>query len=92
MGAQAAPLMPLELCSYNNSLDKMVIVRCFGSNGFYLERVVFPFEILNFQAPSEAEIEVWCHSIGGPELVSTDSIENLKTAAPPAQASAVLTS
>ena len=70
----------------------MVIVRCFGSNGFYLERVVFPFEILNFQAPSEAEIEVWCHNIGGPELVSTDSIENLKAAAPPAKVSAVLTS
>ena len=55
----------------------MVIVRCFASGGFYLERVVFPFEILNFQAPGEAEVEVWSHGLGSPELVSTLTIEEL---------------
>ncbi|RCL51498.1 MAG: DUF1830 domain-containing protein [Synechococcus sp. MED-G71] len=69
--------MPLLDCSYRNALERMVIVRCFASGGFYLERVVFPFEILNFQAPRQAEVEVWSHGLGSPELVSTLTIEEL---------------
>ncbi|MCP9922570.1 DUF1830 domain-containing protein, partial [Synechococcus lacustris Cruz CV12-2] len=36
-----------------------------------LERVIFPFELLNFSAPGDAEVEIWSHGIGGPELVET---------------------
>ena len=57
----------------------MVILRCFGSEGFYLERVIFPFEVLNFVAPSQGEVEVWSHSIGSPELVKTYTISELTT-------------
>jgi len=58
-------------CTYRNSQDRMVIVRCFGAQQFYLERVVFPFEILSFSAPADAEIEIWTHGLGGPELIET---------------------
>lgn len=55
----------------------MVIVRCFGNDDFYLERVIFPFDILSFSAPENAELEVWCHGPGGPELISTLSAQSL---------------
>ena len=69
--------MSLGCCSYRNDDDRMVILRCFGSDGFYLERVIFPFEVLNFVAPPEAEVEIWSHSIGSPELVATHPIREL---------------
>ena len=63
--------MAIINCSYRNDLERMVILRCFGSNNYYLERVIFPFELLNFSAPGDAEVEIWSHGIGGPELVET---------------------
>jgi Domain of unknown function (DUF1830) len=56
-------------CSYTNGSDRMVILRCLGRNAFFLERVVFPFEQLSFQCPSGSDVEIWSHSLGGPELV-----------------------
>ncbi len=41
----------------------MIILRCFGAENYYLERVIFPFEILNFTAPQEAEVEIWSHEL-----------------------------
>ena len=63
--------MAILNCSYRNDLERMVILRCFGSNNYYLERVIFPFELLKFSAPGDAEVEIWSHGIGGPELVET---------------------
>ena len=74
--------MTLGCCSYRNDDDRMVILRCFGSEGFYLERVIFPFEVLNFIAPPQGEVEIWSHSIGSPELVSTYSIAELTSTEP----------
>jgi hypothetical protein len=68
-------------CTYRNSQDRMVIVRCFGAQQFYLERVVFPFEILSFSAPPEAEIEIWTHGLGGPELLETLPVGELTSEA-----------
>ena len=64
-------------CTYRNSQDRMVIMRCFGAEQFYLERVVFPFEILSFSAPADAEIEIWTHVLGGPELLETLPVSEL---------------
>lgn len=64
-------------CGYRNGTDRMVILRCCGPEQFYLERVVFPFEILTFQCPPATEMEVWTHGIGGPELLETLRIEEL---------------
>ena len=49
----------------------MVIMRCVGPNEFFLERVVFPFELLSFECPPTSEVKVWTHGLGGPELLET---------------------
>ena len=64
-------------CGYQNRSDRMVILRCTGPNRFFLERVVFPMEVLAFEAPSEADVEIWCHSLGGPEMLERFSAEDL---------------
>jgi len=38
-------------CGYRNGSDRMVIVRCVTDAPFFLERVVFPFELLSFLVP-----------------------------------------
>ncbi|MFM7264021.1 MAG: DUF1830 domain-containing protein [Cyanobium sp.] len=56
-------------CGYRNASDRMVILRCVGPGSFFLERVVFPFELLSFACPPESEVEIFTHSLGGPELL-----------------------
>jgi hypothetical protein len=58
-------------CGYRNTTDRMVIVRCLGPDSFYLERVVFPFELLSFQCPPGSDVEIWTHGLGGPELLES---------------------
>lgn len=64
-------LQTLLDCVYRNASDRMVILRCCGPNAFFLERVVFPFELLSFQCPRESEVEIWTHGLGGPELLES---------------------
>lgn len=83
----------LVSCGYRNSSDRMVIARCLGPDQFYLERVVFPFELLSFQCPPESELEVWTHGLGGPELVeriATAELEIIETPLPRGHASSAL--
>lgn len=61
----------LQDCSYRNSTDRMVILRCCGAQQFFLERVVFPFELLTFSCPPLSEIKIWSHGLYGPELLET---------------------
>ena len=73
---------PLELqtlldCVYRNASDRMVILRSCGPNAFFLERVVFPFELLSFQCPMESEVEIWTHGLGGPELLESCPAQEL---------------
>ncbi len=60
----------------------MVIVRCEGHDGFYLERVVFPFELLSFECPAQSELQIWTHGLGGPEMVDRLPIHELIIDAP----------
>ena len=64
-------------CGYRNASDRMVILRCCGHQQFYLERVVFPFEMLTFSCPEAARVEIWTHGLGGPELVECLKAEAL---------------
>ncbi|WP_411871827.1 DUF1830 domain-containing protein [Vulcanococcus limneticus] len=63
--------MGLLSCGYRNGTDRMVIVRCLGPEEFFLERVVFPFELLSFLAPRETVVQIWTHGLGGAELVES---------------------
>ena len=75
-------------CGYRNASDRMVILRCCGPEQFYLERVVFPFEMLTFSCPSASRVEIWTHGLGGPELVESLMADDLVLMAPtPAAAS-----
>lgn len=75
------------VCSYRNGSDRMVILRCLGPDGFFLERVVFPFEMLNFDCPKDSEIKIWTHGLGGPELVESLQADDLiLDSRPPSQA------
>jgi hypothetical protein len=67
----------LQDCSYRNSTDRMVILRCCGSQHFFLERVVFPFEILAFSCPPMSEVMIWSHGLYGPELLESFRSEHL---------------
>ena len=69
--------MNLVSCGYRNSSDRMVIARCLGPDQFFLERVVFPFELLSFQCPQDSELEIWTHGLGGAELVETIPVAEL---------------
>jgi len=55
----------------------MVIARCLGPDQFFMERVVFPFELLSFQCPDQSELEIWTHGLGGAELVETIPVADL---------------
>ena len=72
-----AVLVPTLDCGYRNASDRMVILRCCGDEQFYLERVVFPFEMLTFSCPAAASVEIWTHGLGGPELVECLTAEDL---------------
>lgn len=69
-------------CGYRNGSDRMVIIRCLGPQEFFLERVVFPFELLSFQCPPAAVVEIWTHGLGGPELLETIEAEELLVESP----------
>lgn len=72
----AGPVAKLH-CGYRNASDRMVILRCCGHEQFYLERVVFPFEMLTFSCPAAATVEIWTHGLGGPELVECLTADDL---------------
>jgi hypothetical protein len=69
--------LPPLLCSYRNTTDRMVIVRCCGPERFYLERVVFPFELLSFHCPPQSDVQIWSHGPRGAELAETLDAESL---------------
>ena len=55
-------------CVYRNDTDRMVIVKCVGSNQFYREKVVLPTELFWFEAPEDARLEIWKMSVQGQML------------------------
>ncbi|TGG84854.1 MAG: DUF1830 domain-containing protein [Aphanocapsa feldmannii 288cV] len=55
-------------CSYRNVSDTLVILRC-DEPDFYLEKVIFPFDLVVFDAPLGAYIQVWGHGNGLVEVV-----------------------
>jgi hypothetical protein len=69
--------LDLLTCGYRNGSDRMVIVRCVGPDAYFLERVVFPFELLSFACPDETELEIWTHGLGGPELLERIPVQQL---------------
>lgn len=79
---ELSPVGSCVECSYRNTSDRMVILRCCGPEQFFLERVMFPFELLSFDCPPLSEVTIWSHGLGGAELVDSMQAEQLSTEAP----------
>ena len=54
--------------SYKNESCRMVVLRCIGPSNFFLERVLFPTDILTFMAPEDSRLEIWGNELYGPKL------------------------
>ena len=54
--------------SYKNEGCRMVVLRCVGPSNFFLERVLFPTDILTFMAPNDSRVEIWGNELYGPKL------------------------
>ena len=64
--------------TYKNEACRMVVLRCIGPSNFFLERVLFPTDILTFMAPDYSRVEIWGNELYGPKLeerirISSDS-------------------
>ena len=57
--------------SYKNEHSRMVIVRCIGEKSFFVEKVVLPFEIIAFEAPKDARVEIWGSDLSGVHIEDT---------------------
>ena len=56
----------------------MVVLRCIGPSNFFLERVLFPTDILTFMAPNDSRVEIWGNELYGPKLEERLRISNNK--------------
>ena len=64
--------------SYKKEGCRIVVLRCIGPSNFFLERVLFPTDILTFMAPNDSRVEIWGNELYGPKLeerirISTNS-------------------
>ena len=57
--------------SYKNENSRMLIIRCIGENSFYVEKVVLPSEIIAFEAPKDARVEIWGNDLNGLHIEDT---------------------
>ena len=62
--------------SYKNEGCRMVVLRCIGPSNFFLERVLFPTDILTFMAPNDSRVEIWGNELYGPKLEERIRISN----------------
>ena len=54
----------------------MVVLRCIGPAHFFLERVLFPTDVLTFMAPLDSRVEIWGNELYGPKLEERIRINN----------------
>jgi len=62
--------------SYKNNGKRMVVLRCIGPSKFFLERVLFPLEVLTFNAPYDSRVEIWGNQLYGPRLEERIRVTN----------------
>lgn len=65
------------LCSYTNHTQKVQIGRISNITNWYLERVIFPGQRLVFEAPPQAELEIYTSSFSSAILSERIRCEQL---------------
>jgi hypothetical protein len=63
----------LSLCHYKNASDKLQILRIGNIPNWYFERVIFPGELLLFQAPLQGVLEI--HNSSKVTTIVADTIK-----------------
>ena len=48
--------------------SQMVFLSFIEPSNFFLERVLFPTDILSFMAPDDSRVEIWGNELYGPKL------------------------
>ena len=62
--------------SYSNDSNSMVVLRCIGAENFFLERVLFPSELLVFSAPEDSRVEIWGNELYGSTIEQRMRVSN----------------
>lgn len=66
---------------YRNDSPQLVILRCTGASGFFLEKVIFPWDDWCFDGPSGSRVEIWTYGAAGVELRHAMDVEELQSEA-----------
>lgn len=69
---------PKALTVYRNLSPRLIILRCIGSQHFFLEKVIFPWEDCCFLSPPFARVELWSYGMAGVELLDAMDAEELQ--------------
>jgi hypothetical protein len=67
----------LFLGSYTNASNQLQVIRIVNLEGYLFERVMFPGQRILFEAPSNAEIEVYVGQLGQGILIEKMPVDNL---------------
>lgn len=67
----------MALCRFRNVSSRMVILRCVGPETFFQEKVIFPFEAWQWSCPPQSRVDIWSHSLTGPDLVESFQAEEV---------------
>ena len=59
----------MEWC-YHNQSDALVVLRC-DEEDFYMEKVVFPFDTVSFEAPAATKVFIWGYGNGSVEIIDS---------------------
>ena len=68
----------LTLCCYENTTDKIKIGRISNIPSWFFERVIWPSQRLIFEAPLEAELEIYTGEMASAILAAKISCDRLQ--------------
>ncbi len=66
-------------CCYCNQRDRLMILRCVGPGRFFLEKVLLPFDAFGFEAPEQADIQLWSSETALEETLKVVQLQILQT-------------
>lgn len=66
------------LCCYSNRTSHIQVTRIDNIEGWYFERVIFPGQQLLFEAPSQAQLEIYTGTMGSAILLDRVQCHSLQ--------------
>ena len=56
-----------------------MVLRCVGPERFFFEKVLFPFDTFGFEAPEQADIELWSSESALEETIKAVQLQIIQT-------------